>query len=766
MTKKILFALTAIAPLAFAAASLPSGAWAADEVAVATAPVEPATVEALVINPGVTFRDRTDTAAPVLVYDQEYFQRFEPVSAGDAMKRVPSVTFLSDVLESDGARLRGLDPGYTQILINGERVPGAGADRSFFVDRIPAELIERIEIVRSPSANRSGDAVAGALNIVLRDGYSLDGGYVRAGAAYYDDGEFAPSAGVVWGGQVGPGRLLIGAGVQGRRSPKEKLSKRFDEPGGTLDNIEAQTDVRDGYDYSLNATYEVPVAGGDLKLTGFFVRTDRTQDEDSIEYVDGVRQDVNIDTTNDNDLDILTDNYSLGARYEREMWGGKSKFKVGYAALIDEQFEFEEEIEFRRENPVPIPFPDADRLTRDEITTDLEDREFSADFEHTRPIGPVELAFGLSYNSKERDNLVAEHRYRTTTVPFPAPTPADFDLESLGKATIEETRLDPFLMLSGKTDFFRWEAGLRYETTDVTIVDDSEIDGDGVDPALRVTENDYNILLPSVNARLNVGEAGRVNLSFARTVRRPSFDQLSPLQLTDEFGDDNDYTGNPGLNPETAWGADVGYEHRIGQRGVVGLNFFYRDVTDLIEVINTGANPSDPTADLYSVMNVGDGKVWGLEFDLSTPLTFMGLPNTGVFFNYSWLDSEITDFAGERKFNGQSDYVYNVGFIQDIPTWGAAFGVTYRKQGDALDRLELEEVETSYGADLEFFVEKRFGKNFVLRLTGQNLLDSSKDEVFDKFDSLADQASRDYDEYELETERAGPVFQIVARYAF
>ena len=75
----------------------------------------------------------------------------------------------SDVLECDGARLRGLDPGYTQILINGEKVPGAGDDRSFFVDRIPAELVERIEIVRSPSANRSGDAVAGALNIVLRD---------------------------------------------------------------------------------------------------------------------------------------------------------------------------------------------------------------------------------------------------------------------------------------------------------------------------------------------------------------------------------------------------------------------------------------------------------------------------------------------------------------------------------------------------------------------------------------------------------------------
>ena len=81
--------------------------------------------------------------------------RFEPLTVGDALRRVPSVTFLSDVLESDGARLRGLDPGYTKILIDGEEVPGSGVDRSFFVDRIPAELIERVEILGTKGIRRT-----------------------------------------------------------------------------------------------------------------------------------------------------------------------------------------------------------------------------------------------------------------------------------------------------------------------------------------------------------------------------------------------------------------------------------------------------------------------------------------------------------------------------------------------------------------------------------------------------------------------------------
>ncbi len=160
--------------------ALASLAFSATAHADASAPKEEATkpeaLEAIEVKGEIVYRDRSEAIAPTLSYDLEYFQRFEPLTAGDMLKRVPSVAFVSDVLEYDGARLRGLDPGYTQILINGKKVPGAGNDRSFWVDRIPAEMVERIEIVRATSANRSGDAIAGAINIVLRDAYEFDGG--------------------------------------------------------------------------------------------------------------------------------------------------------------------------------------------------------------------------------------------------------------------------------------------------------------------------------------------------------------------------------------------------------------------------------------------------------------------------------------------------------------------------------------------------------------------------------------------------------------
>ena len=77
-----------------------------------------------------------------------------------------------------------------------------------------------------------------------------------------------------------------------------------------------------------------------------------------------------------------------------------------------------------------------------------------------------------------------------------------------------------------------------------------------------------------------------------------------------------------------------------------------------------------------------------------------------------------------------------------------------------------DEVFTRFKGDLEIFVEKRFGDAFTIRAVGSNLLDGTKDEDFNKFNTVADQENRVFDEFEIESERAGPVFQVIARYAF
>jgi len=730
-------------------------------------------LEEVVITGKIIYRNRVETTEPALQYDLEYFQRFEPQTVGDMMKRVPSVAFLGDVLEYDGVRLRGLDSGYTQILINGEKVPGAGVDRSFFVDRIPAELIERVEILRSNSANRSGDAVAGALNIVLRDAATLDGGYIRAGVARFNDDKYRETVGGVYGTELGQGRVLVGANIQGRRNPKEKFSLRYSEPPGTadtFDNREDQTDLRTSRDYSFNIDLDQKFGETDFSWDLFLVKTDRVQRENSIEYsaLTGT-QPALVETVNDQVVDIDQTSWNTSAKLKWPMMEGKTTIKIGYAKFKDENFDFEEEYEYLRDS---VPFPEDDRYTGDQILYGITDDELEAKIEHRRDIGDKELEFGLQLRNKQRDSNILYDRNRITIGNAPAARPTipgvfgPFVVGSVpgGVSTIEEDRLDPFVRLMGKSDSFNWEFGLRYETTETRVAIDP-LDS-SVNAASRDVSRDYNELLPSMHLRWTLSPADRIHASVARSIRRPNFDRLSPAVLEEELGD-NDYVGNPTLLPETAWGIDIGYERRIGDAGVAGINIFYRDISDLLEDYNTGIEGSaGDDAFVVSTRNVGDGTVYGIELDLSTPLTAFGLENTGVFFNYSWLDSDVEDAFGSRKFNSQSDYVFNVGFIQELPSINASFGTTFRKQADAFQRIVAEEITTSYGGDLEAFIEKRFSKTFVARLTASNLLNSSKDEVFNKFSTLEDQIDRSFDEYEIETETAGPVIQLAFRLTF
>lgn len=742
---------------------------------------EPVDARTIVVQGEIGYRNRdSDSAEPVLVYDTEYFQRFEPLTAGDALKRVPSVTFLSDVIESDGARLRGLPPGYTQILINGEKVPGSNDDRSFFMDRIPAELIERVEIVRSSSARRTGDAVAGSINIELRDALELDGGYVKLGTLYFDDEEFEPNLGLVYGGQVGPGRVLLGANMQGRHNPKLKSSYRYgdspendaDYAANEFDNREDQTDTRDGTDYSGNISYAIDGATIDFEIGAYYVRTDRTEDERSFEYDDpsavtGPLPDGNLLTDNANINEIDQENYTLDGKLSHEWAAGETTLRASFSRFEDKQREVEVEIDFDTDEDPPV-------LEQAFTARDITDKELTLKLEHAVPLGTdTNLVFGAFYQDKDRKTSIGEAEGEidldglASTYDQFADSPLDyaetFDVvEPIdgGLGTLEERRIDGFALVEGRTGIASWELGVRYETTRLTVEDFTGTWEDGA------VTTEYEKLLPSASVKLELTAHDRITASIARTSRRPDFNFIAPVLLEEEVAD-NDLLGNPDLQPETSWGVDLGYEHRLGARGIAGVNFFYRDVTDLIELTNTGDEGSEGEGTfVFTPMNVGDGKVWGVEFDISTDLGFIGLPDTGVFGNVSWLDSEITDFMGERRFNDQSEYVYNFGMIQDLKDFGASFGATYRKQGAAYGRVIGEEVTTTYGADLEVFVEKRFGDSFTVRAVGSNLLNGKKREVFNKFDSIEDQLDRDFDEYELEAEEAGPVFQLVARYAF
>lgn len=737
MTRLSLLACAAVAPLALAAAPA-----LAEDAADATPVAE------LIVTGEIAFRDRTDDVNPTLSYDLDYFQRFEPVSVGEMLKRVPGVTFTSDVLEFDGVSMRGLPPGYTQVLINGRRAPGGEGDRSFFVDRIPAELVERIEIIRSPRADQPSDGMAGSLNVVLKEGATLTGGFVKAGALINEDGKARPSGAIAYAGATASGDTTYWAGLnyQGRRNPKKKVSYRYEGEFADFDNVEYQSDTRDGVDISANGEIAHQFATGRLRLSGLIVDTDRDEDETSLTYNELPRGDFDEFEIQAERIQQRT--YALDLDGEFDAGPGKLGFDLGWSRYDEKTrttVDVGEEEDF------------SDRELDEYVELDVDDQEWGAGAYYKWKSDLVAVKAGVDWLKKTRDGSEVEFDIDDGAVGDPDPGPG-------AVYKIKERRIDPYVRLTFEPSaMWTFDAGLRYETTK------REVESD-----LGSVSKDANELNPSLHATFRPTDVDQFRASVARTVRRPDYGLLAPYVAEEEPAEDDDLRGNPNLDNETAWGLDVGYERRLGARGVVGINFFYRDVENLIDLVATSEVSSSGLGRVYEPRNIGSGKTYGIELDLSTPLDVIGLPNTGVFFNYTWLESEVKDpFTGQdRPFTNQPSYVYNVGFVHTVPSWNASFGASLYDRDMGFESGLDEEVTVDYDADLEAFVEKRFGDRYVVRLAAMNLLDKEKRETYRTFDGdsvdeiLANRLARDVAESERESERSGVLYQVTFRAAF
>lgn len=277
----------------------------------------------------------------------------------------------------------------------------------------------------------------------------------------------------------------------------------------------------------------------------------------------------------------------------------------------------------------------------------------------------------------------------------------------------------------------------------------------------HVTGNDVQFN-PSIHYRYRVSEDNILRASLARTVRRPSFEDLTPYN---DVNEDNVVRGNQDLEPETAWGLDLGLEHRLaGPRGIIGLNAFYRRIKGKIELaqIGTAIGSDGDVVPLLQPTNFEHATVYGLEFDSNFPLTFIGRPDMAVFGNVTWLHSRLTDpTSGQtRAFNNQPDLIYNIGFNQRIDAWNASWGLSYQKRAESWQIHPTERVALDYEGNLEAYVEKRFGNGLTLRLAGNNLLDAAKTE------HIANLDDGKVEEYETQLEHAGAVIMLTLRGKF
>ncbi|MEX2149150.1 MAG: TonB-dependent receptor [Steroidobacteraceae bacterium] len=745
----------------------------------------------------VNARNRVESAAPTLSYDEEYFQRFEPLSVGEMMKRVPGVTFSSDIGEYAEPSLRGIGSEYTQVLINGRRVTGGTNDNTVVVDRIPAELVERVEIIRSPSSDIDSQGVGGTLNIILKEGAELSGGIYRLGA-FHIDGETEPSAFLSFGDANERVEWGMSGNYQKRfnRKAASEVERALDGEGGAEPEFAVAVedpDERESTDIAWTGDVRVKLAEGrEWHAGAFYMDTDRAETEIVREFEAEDDDGLETGAEQSNQLDAFREtNYGVFTGYEAAFGSGHTwSIDLGY-----DETEFES-VETNWVDDLDLDFASIGIDDADDIATflqqtdpqivgifaavphnaqQLRDPDFLDSRENTDAkdtelklktavdlqLAGSKLKLGVELVDKQRDFSFLAFEMDDGVL-----EPDDSAL-SLFKA--DDQRVNGFLKWSTDIgDAMSLELGVRGENTSLDIdatvsepIADAAADLAGIGiiidgNQIHSSESMFE-LNPSAHFRWDVTDRTLMRVSVARTIRRPSFDQLNPTLIID---DEESILGNPSLDQETALGLDAGFDVSLNARDAIfGFNAFYREVTDKIELdgvpdavnqVFQDAIDEDIEATVW-VNNPNKGEIWGVELDFSSPLEIFNLPNFHVFANYTYIDSEIldanTNFPIKRRFSLQPDYIYNAGFDHLIERIGFTWGASYQKRGAAEEWVNLsaegkEVTDVEFDGNLEIFVEKKIADRFVVRLAAQNLLDGSKDELQRVYESVDQLNSR------------------------
>ena len=161
--------------------------------------------EIVVIGSRILGRSITDSPVPVDLIKQEDMRNTGQLEVGRAIQRlIPSFNFSSSSI-SDGsdavrpATLRGMGPDQVLVLLNGKRRHGSAlihvntsvgrGNTGTDMNAIPMGAIKRIEVLRDgASAQYGSDAVAGVINVILKDDY--EGGFrTNYGTTYKGDGD-------------------------------------------------------------------------------------------------------------------------------------------------------------------------------------------------------------------------------------------------------------------------------------------------------------------------------------------------------------------------------------------------------------------------------------------------------------------------------------------------------------------------------------------------------------------------------------------------
>ena len=652
--------------------------------------------------------ERRQSTAAKIVVGREEIERYGDSNLGDVLKRLPGVTMQGRPGRGGNIRMRGLGSGYTQILLDGQRIPPG-----FSLDSLSPEQIERIEILRAPTAETGARAIAGTINIITREGFIKHINDVRLTAAI-ENGRVQPS--VSWTRNESAGPFVVNYSLSAFTSDRESGSTTTTVDRSLADDRISLDQRDDGRvrekRAGLHATGRLQWRSGQgvdsVTLMPLVIYSrGLTRREATLTQTVGA-QPKSYDTSatdGDGSFTLLRLNGQWNHRLDDGGGQIETKFGIGQGRAIS-------------------------RSLRNEFTGGALSRTLD---DHGDTLDRNALLSGKFMRTLAGDHsLVAgaegEANRRTETRNTNDPTLlANFgDNVSASSTRFAAYAQDEWQLAR------QWaaNAGLRWEGITTR--------GASGENGTEAQTNRSSVWTPLLHAVWKPEPESRdqVRLSLTRSYRSPTLQNLiGRPSINNRYPAPGantptqpDRAGNPDLKPELATGLDIAFERYPAGGGLLSANVFHRQIKNYMRsqtaLESVAWSPGQPRY-VSRPQNIGEAMTQGIELEAKFRLSDLiaDAPKVDLRANASAFRSRVKAVPGpDNRLDQQPGYTANLGTDYRVP--GSPLTLGGNLNWTPAYDTRVSAVQTAYQGrkvEIDAYALWVFSPSLQLRITASNL---------------------------------------------
>ncbi|OYX84382.1 MAG: TonB-dependent receptor [Flavobacteriales bacterium 32-34-25] len=537
-------------------------------------------------------------------------------TVSDVLENVPSVSV--DV--EGNVSLRGNEN--VRIFIDGR--PSNALNMAEALRQIPADAIDKVEVITNPSARYDAEGGAGILNIVLKKGKNLgfNGSFI---ASIGNPETYGASANLNYKTEKLNFFTSTGYDYRTSQGAGKTNSTYFDSDdiiSKYIDETKNTERLRKGI--STKTGIEWTVAPNTFWTNSVSYRDNRGNTNDIVKYNN---YDANRIFTSTRER--INDGFDSGENVEFASNFLKNFNDKGHKLTIDASYATEKDFENATITDQVLGSTNA---PNNDITINNEKQnQLQLQADYVLPIGEGgQFEAGYKGNFNNLDNIYSINNNGT--------------IDSNLSNTLEyKERINALYTQYGfKVNKFSYLFGLRWEDTkiDINLLDE---------PNPSYNTKKYNNLFPSAFVNYELSDESSVSLSYSKRLSRPRGRFLNPA--TNYSSNINIFQGNPDLDPSFTDKFDIGYLKKW-EKVTFNTSLYYENTKnvftfvrypngDVVEemVDNTDDNINNPVLTetpviLSTPVNLGREQKIGFEFTLNySPLKIWKLNSSFNLFN-------------------------------------------------------------------------------------------------------------------------------------